>query len=131
MKKLLLLSLLFSTVAVQYPTNAQQVNYYQTCKGYREKYVPGYVDANGNFIQGYTTTEEYPTQCGYQSYDAPERPRRRYERPQRRCPTSNTVLGALLGGGTAAAIAKKDSWSWAIPLGAVLGGGAATAACES
>jgi len=123
MKLALIASLLFLPVL---PVQAQQTNYYQSCKGYREKYTPGYVDGSGNYVQGYTTVEEYPTQCGYNSYQPqPQQPH--YSAPRRRCPV---VLGALLGGGTAAAIAKRDSWSWAIPLGAVLGGGAVSASCE-
>jgi len=111
------------------PVQAQQTHYYQTCKGYRETYVPGYVDASGNYVRGHTTLVEYPTQCNYsQNYNYPHPvPPPPQPVPHRRCPV---VIGALLGGGTAAAIAKKDSWSWAIPLGAVLGGGVVSSSCN-
>lgn len=34
---------------------------------------------------------------------------------------NRSILGALTGGGTAAAVSKKNAYAWAIPLGAIAG----------
>ena len=63
MKKLLLLiPLVFLSVPA--PTQAQQVNVYQSCVG--EVYFPGYYDQYGNFVQGGVATTRVP--CGGGGY---------------------------------------------------------------
>ena len=54
---------------------------------------------------------------------------RRYRTIGRSCRSGNATTGGLIGGGIAAAISKKDSYAWSIPLGAVLGMGIANANC--
>ena len=45
------------------------------------------------------------------------------------CSSVNATTGGLIGGGLAAAISKKNAYTWSIPLGAVLGIGIANADC--
>jgi hypothetical protein len=90
MKKLLLLiPLVFLSVPA--PTQAQQVNVYQSCVG--EVYFPGYYDQYGNFVQGGVATTRVP--CGGGGYS-------------RGC---NPEAGALLGLGIAGAIAGGEKYS--------------------
>lgn len=126
------------------PTSAvaQQTNIYSVCTNYQENYSPGYYDQYGNYIQGNVNTQRYNVQCGTGTYYRPnvgtvyQPPVAAVSQPYygggyRRgyCSPARTTLGGLLGGGIAAAVSKKNSWSWAIPLGAVLGTGAANATC--
>ena len=126
--------LLASLIAAPVPVFAQQTNIFQTCTNYQENYNPGYYDRNGNYVQGNVNTQQYNVQCGGGTYYRPNNVAPVYQAPgyvpqQRYCSPARTTLGGLLGGGAAAAIAKQDSWSWAIPLGAVLGMGASQAGC--
>ncbi len=54
---------------------------------------------------------------------------RSYRTSGESCSSGNVTTGGLIGGGLAAAISKKDSYAWSIPLGAVLGMGIANADC--
>jgi hypothetical protein len=135
LKAILIAGLIVSPV----PALAQQTNIYSVCTNYQENYTPGYYDQYGNYVQGRVNTERYNVQCGtgtyyrpnggtvYQSPVSAPVPQPGYGR--RYCSPARTTLGGLLGGGIAAAVSKKDAWSWAIPLGAVLGSGAAQAGC--
>lgn len=126
------------------PTSAvaQQTNIYSVCTNYQENYSPGYYDQYGNYVPGNVNTQRYNVQCGTGTYYRPNvgtvyQPtvaavaQPYYGGGYRRgyCSPARTTLGGLLGGGIAAAVSKKNSWSWAIPLGAVLGTGAANATC--
>lgn len=135
MKKLLVL-LPITLSFIFAPTQAQQVNVYQTCTTYKENYIPGYYDRYGNYVQGTVTTQRYGTSCNNNYYQtqpvvvsqpAPVYANAGYRRGY--CSPARTTLGGLLGGGIAAAASKKSAWSWSIPLGAVLGTGAANATC--
>ena len=42
---------------------------------------------------------------------------------------SSRAAGSVLGGSLAAAVSKKDSWGWTIPLGAVMGLGIGDSNC--
>ena len=126
--------LLASLIAAPIPAFAQQTNIYSVCTNYQENYTPGYYDQYGNYVQGNVNTQRYNVQCGTGIYYRPnggtvyQSPvAAPVAQPRRYCSTARTTLGGLLGGGIAAAVSKKDAWSWAIPLGAVLGGGAAQA----
>lgn len=121
------------------PAFAQQTNVYSVCTNYQENYAPGYYDQYGNYVQGNVNTQQYNVQCGTGTYYRPNGGNV-YQSPvvapvaqpgygRGYCSPARTTLGGLLGGGIAAAVSKKDSWSWAIPLGAVLGTGAANATC--
>lgn len=136
---------LIAVSAIIIPTSsfAQQTNIYSVCTNYQENYSPGYYDQYGNYIQGNINTQRYNVQCGtgtyyrpnggnvYQSPVAAPVPQPYYGNGYRRgyCSPARTTLGGLLGGGIAASVSKKDSWSWAIPLGAVLGTGLANSTC--
>ena len=122
--------LLASLIAAPIPAFAQQTNIYSVCTNYQENYTPG------NYVQGNVNTQRYNVQCGTGTYYRPnggtvyQSPvAAPVAQPRRYCSPARTTLGGLLGGGIAAAVSKKDAWSWAIPLGAVLGGGAAQAGC--
>ena len=130
MKKTLIFSTCSAFIFLFFPakSNSQQVNIFQTCTNYQENYNPGYYDRNGNYIQGNVNTQQYNVPCGSGTYYRPNNAPV-YAPQQRYCSPARTTLGGLLGGGAAAAIAKQDSWSWAIPLGAVLGMGVSQAGC--
>jgi hypothetical protein len=117
-------SLLLSTLLLL-PTSAlaQQRVYTES---YVEEYIPGYYNVYGQYVAGYVRTNRRRIPCAYTSYQ-PTYVEPVYAQP--RCNPARTTLGGLLGGGIAAAVSKKDAWSWAIPLGAVLGTGAANVNC--
>lgn len=123
--------LLISLISVPLPVFSQQTNIYSVCANYQENYIPGYYDQYGNYIQGNVNTQRYNVQCGTGTYYRPNvrvsQPVSNYRRGY--CSPARTTLGGLLGGGVAAAVSKKSSWSWSIPLGAILGTGAANATC--
>lgn len=131
--------LLVSLIASPIPAFAQQTNIYSVCTNYQENYNPGYYDQYGNYVRGNVNTQQYNVQCGTGTYyrpnagpavSAPTVAQPGYSGYGRGyCSPARTTLGGLLGGGIAAAAAKRDSWSWAIPLGTVLGTGAANATC--
>ena len=129
----------FAAVSLSIPVQAQQTNIYSVCTNYQENYAPGYYDRYGNYVQGNVNTQSYNVQCGTGTYYRPNGGNV-YQSPvaapvaqpgygRGYCSPARTTLGGLLGGGVAAAVSKKDAWSWAIPLGAVLGTGAANATC--
>lgn len=137
MKKSLLFA--FAVASLSVPVQAQQTNIYSVCTNYQENYSPGYYDRYGNYVQGNVNTQSYNVQCGTGTYYRPNGGNV-YQSPvaapvaqpgygRGYCSPARTTLGGLLGGGVAAAVSKKDAWSWAIPLGAVLGTGAANATC--
>ena len=137
MKKSLLF--VFAVASLSVPVQAQQTNIYSVCTNYQENYAPGYYDRYGNYVQGNVNTQSYNVQCGTGTYYRPNGGNV-YQSPvaapvaqpgygRGYCSPARTTLGGLLGGGVAAAVSKKDAWSWAIPLGAVLGTGAANATC--
>ena len=116
--------------------SAQQVTNFPVCTNYQENYYPGSYDPSGNYIQGGVTTNQYNFNCVTQQpypsqgrYSNPPAPYynapvyNRYNRLNSYCNPTTTILGAVLGGSIAAALAnsRKDR-RWAIPLGAALGG---------
>jgi hypothetical protein len=115
-----ILFLSFALFSIGVPANSQQVTTYSVCTNYQENYNPGYYDRYGNYIQGNVNSQRYNVPCG-NSYQ---------QQSGVRCSAARTTLGGLVGGGIAAAVSKKDSWSWSIPLGAVLGAGAANSNCN-
>ena len=133
MKKALLL--VFAVASVTIPVKAQQTNIYSVCTNYQENYAPGYYDRYGNYIQGNVNTQTYNVPCGTGTYYRPnggvvyQSPVAAPVATGRYCSPARTTLGGLVGGGIAAAVSKKNAWSWAIPLGAVLGTGVASAGC--
>lgn len=131
--------LFLSSILIPTAAFSQQTNIYSVCTNYQENYAPGYYDQYGNYVQGNVNTQRYNVQCGtgtyyrpnggnvYQSPVAAPVSQPGYRRGY--CSPARTTLGGLLGGGIAAAVSKKDAWSWSIPLGAVLGTGTANATC--
>ena len=123
--------LLASLVASPIPAFAQQTNIYSVCTNYQENYTPGHYDQYGNYVRGNVNTEQYNVPCGNGTYYRPNRGAVYQEpvSPVRKCTPARTTLGGLIGGGVAAAVSKKDSYGWSIPLGAVLGLGASQIGC--
>jgi len=119
---------------------AQQRVYTESyCYENTEEYVPGYYNNYGQYVGGHVKSDRRRVPCGYQSYQSqPQYHQPQYHRPQyhqqqvqpRRCTAARTTLGGLLGGGTAAALSKRDAYGWSIPLGAILGMGIAQAGCD-
>jgi len=114
---------------------AQQRVYTESyCYENTEEYVPGYYNRYGQYVGGYVKSDRRRVPCGYQSYQSqPQYHRPQYHQQQvqpRRCTAARTTLGGLLGGGTAAALSKRDAYGWSIPLGAILGMGISQAGCD-
>ena len=121
---------------------------------YREEYVAGTRESQG-YVKSFTDKVEVP--CSplakvhhhhhHDHHHHHHRPvtsypysRTRYYQPttsyrvSRSNPSSSAcrssrATGGLLGGGLAAAVSKKDTWGWAIPLSAVVGLGIGDANC--
>ena len=74
----------------------------------------------------------YPQPVGWDD-DLPSQPtiqQSQQTKPVTRCNQFRSLLGAVVGGGTAAAISKQDAYRWSIPLGAVLGAGFGRVTCK-
>ncbi len=112
---------------------------------YREEYIPGTRELKG-YVKSFLDKVEVPCTPLAKVYHH-HRPitshnysRTRYYQPtttyrvSRSNPLSSAcrssrATGGVLGGGLAAAVSKKDSWGWTIPLGAVIGLGVGDANC--
>ena len=158
-RALVLTAMLFSPMAAMADGYHHQRGYttQRTCykEIYKEEYVVGTRSSKG-YVKSYLDKVEVP--CSSMSWNPPVRryryhhnhlhhysPKnhRRYIRPNHQqvlvsrryrtsggsCSSSSATTGGLLGGGLAAALSKKDSYAWSIPLGAVLGMGIANADC--
>ena len=100
---------------------------------YREDYIPGTSNSPG-YVKSYK--EKVSVSCknknrALNNYGNMENQNVKYANfePIQKC-TGNTTLGGLIGGGLAAALSRKDAYSWSIPLGAVLGAGIGNAGCK-
>ena len=100
---------------------------------YREDYIPGNSISPG-YVKSYK--EKISVSCenknrAFNNYGNMENPKVKYANfePIKKC-TGNTTMGGLIGGGLAAALSRKDAYSWSIPLGAVLGAGIGNAGCK-
>lgn len=141
MLKLLLPLLLFIPVPV-----LSQHNQGRMCVRTKKTVVAGHYDNYGRWHNPYTMEEDVVEPCNTLGYvppvgrpertEATTRPRyytgQQYGTYQQYPSTSQVPLtraqcrnraiaGALAGGGTAAAVSKKDAYPWAIPLGAISG----------
>ena len=157
-RPLVLTAMLLSPMAAMANVYHHQRGYttQRTCykEIYKETYVAGTRSSKG-YIRSYLDKVVVP--CSSLSWNSPVRKyhhhhnhvhyfphtHRRYYRPSHHqvlvsrsyrtsvgsCSSSNATTVGLLGGGLAAAISKKDTYAWSIPLGAVLGMGIANADC--
>ena len=145
--------LLLSSIPVNAHQDQRRYTAQHSCykEIYREEYVPGSRSSQG-YVKSFTDTIEVP--CSpvakvhrhyyhHQRYIPAynySRIRTRYYQPttsyrvSRSNPSSSAcrssrATGGVLGGGLAAALSKKDSWGWTIPLGAVIGLGVGDSNC--
>ena len=150
MKISLVALLLLSSVPVNAHDYHRSYTTQRTCykEVYKEEYVPGTRLSKG-YVKSFTDRVEFP--CNQMAkvpsshYHLPKIPTYNYSRTRYYEPTTtyrvsrtNTSInscnsarttGGLLGGGLAAALSKKDAYSWSIPLGAVVGMGIGGADC--
>tara|TARA_B100001113_G_scaffold163859_1_gene134062 strand:+ start:4757 stop:5158 length:402 start_codon:yes stop_codon:yes gene_type:complete len=87
----------------------------------REEYIPPW---RSNYGEGYINKyyEKVETPC-FTHRPAPRSYPERYEHsgPDLNSCEEGSFLGAILGGGAAAALSEKDAMGWSIPLGVVSG----------
>jgi len=100
---------------------------------YREDYIPGNSVSPG-YVKSYSEKVSIPCNSDrnvFNHYHHRTEPQTSYVKykPAPKC-TGSTTLGGLIGGGIAASLSKRDSYSWSIPLGAVLGAGIGNAECK-
>ncbi len=100
---------------------------------YREDYIPGNSISPG-YVKSYREKVSVPCNNknrALNNYGNMENQKVRYANYEsaKKC-TGNTTMGGLIGGGIAAALSRKDAYSWSIPLGAVLGAGIGNAGCK-
>ena len=106
MKKLQLLFPFLLALTYPMPSNAQY--YAEMC--YTKVYVPEGYDRYGVYREGYYTERQVPCNTPLRS--------------ALQCNPTNTLLGAILGGGVAASMSRGDGYKWSVPLGAFVGGAA-------
>ena len=150
MKVGLVALLLLSSVPVNAHESQRGYTTKRTCykETYREEYVAGTRKSKG-YVKSFLDKVEVPCTplAKVHPPHPPHRPitsynysRTRYYQPTTtyRVSSSNSsssacrssrATGGVLGGGLAAAVSKKDSWGWTIPLGAVIGLGVGDANC--
>ena len=129
MKKLILLAILWSSVPAQAHTTSYRT---ETCykNVVHEEYIPPHRSHYGEgYINRYYDKVQIP--CGVVHHHGHKhvQPLAYQEQKTPKC-TSNTTIGALLGGGLSASLSKKDAYAWSIPLGAVLGGSVGHSTCN-
>ncbi len=138
--------LLLSSVPVNAHESQRGYTTQRSCykETYREEYVAGTRSSQG-YVKSFTDRVEVP--CSriskvhhHRSIPTYNYSRTRYYQPSTSYKVSRSnssssacrssrATGGVLGGGLAAAVSKKDSWGWSIPLGAVIGLGVGDANC--
>ena len=104
----------------------------QSCyrKVVREEYIPPHRSHYGEgYINRYYDTEEVPCwtlghrpyRPSYPDYGPRTKPVPDHTGPDLNSSEEGSFLGAILGGGAAAAMSEKDAMGWSIPLGVVSG----------
>ena len=128
MKNLLLTSLLL----IPSPLFAHTTSYTtETCYKniVREEYIPPHQSHYGEgYINRYYDKVQIP--CGVVHHHSHIQEPVAYQNQNTTKCTGNTTVGALLGGGLAASLSKKDAYGWSVPLGAVLGGSVGHSVCR-
>ena len=126
MRKFILLSLVLSSLPLQaHPTIYRNETCYKNVV--QEEYIPPHRSHYGEgYINRYYNKVEIPCNVGHHHSHIQEPVA--YQK-NTKC-TGNTTVGALLGGGLAASLSKKDAYGWSVPLGAVLGGSVGHSACR-
>lgn len=100
---------------------------------YKEQYIPGTLE-NPGYVKSWKESVEVPCQKHAHLHHHHSQPNQSYSisnsnNQNLRCNSARTTAGGLVGGGLAAALSKKNSYGWTIPLGAVLGMGVANSEC--
>ena len=129
MKKLILLAILLSSVPAQaHPTSYRTETCYKNVV--QEEYIPPHRSHYGEgYINRYYDKIQIPCSVVHSHGHTYAQPLAYQEQKTPKC-TSNTTIGALLGGGLSASLSKKDAYAWSIPLGAVLGGSIGHSSCN-
>ena len=150
MKVGLLALLLLSSVPVNAHESQRGYITQRSCykEIHREEYVAGTRSSQG-YVKSFSERVEVPcshiSRAHHQHHHHRSVPTYNYYRTRSNQPTktyrvsrsnpsssacrSSRATGGVLGGGLAAAVSKKDSWGWSIPLGAVIGLGVGDANC--
>ncbi len=129
MNKIILLSLLLGTLPAQsHPTSYRTETCYKNVV--QEEYIPPHRSHYGEgYINRYYDKVQIPCSVVHSHGHTYAQPLAYQEQKTPKC-TSNTTIGALLGGGLSASLSKKDAYAWSIPLGAVLGGSIGHSSCN-
>ena len=143
MKHGLFALLLLSAVPVNAHESHRGYASHRTCfrETYREEYVAGTRESKG-YVKSFLDRTKVPCNAltkkihqhyhHYRSIPTYNYSRTHYHKPTTTYKVSRSnssysacrssrATGSVLGGGIAAAISKKDAWSWTIPLGTVIG----------
>jgi hypothetical protein len=112
--KTLISSLIAVGILSPIAVSAQQMNTYQVCHTYQEKYSPGYYTNNGSYVQGgvYTVKNTVNCQTGEVYSSQPYNGGRVVYQPQvyQRQRVCNPAAGAALGYGLANALSGGGGW---------------------
>jgi hypothetical protein len=111
----LISSALILSVIAPLPALSQQINTYQVCHTYQERYSPGYYASNGSYVQGgvYTIRNNVNCQTGEVYSSQPYNGNGTVYQPpvvvqrQRVC---NPIAGAAIGYGIANALSNGGGW---------------------
>ena len=147
MKVGLVALLLLSSVPVNAHESQRGYTTKRTCykETYREEYIAGTRESKG-YVKSFLDKVEVPctplakVHHHHHPITSYNYSRTRYYQPKTTYTISSSnssssacrssrATGGFLGGGLAAAVSKKDSWKWSIPLGAVIGLGVGDANC--
>ena len=126
MNKIIVLSLLLGTLPAQsHPTSYRTETCYKNVV--QEEYIPPH---RSHYGEGYINRsyKKVEIPCVLSNNHTHFQEPVAYQK-NTKC-TGNTTVGALLGGGLAASLSKKDAYGWSVPLGAVLGGSIGHSSCS-
>ena len=97
-----------------------------------EKYVPGYIDSNGRYVDGYLEKKRKKIACykmgrkyRHRHYQEPithnDKINNDIEKKDDNSCVEGSILGGIVGGGAGAVLSRDDGRWWAIALGVVTG----------
>ncbi len=113
--------LIAALLAMPAGANGQLVIDYPVCTNYREHYLGGGYDGNGDYIPGVVITERFNVVCGSAAYGAGSYRPYQGNPLNPRCNPTRTILAGTLGAGIGAAF-KRSARRYTVPIGAALFG---------